>query len=88
MLLARDHFFRSCHKTVAFLKELNKGKVAKFFDFQGFHVVGWHSIHNQLPMLIGHDCTKSLHEGFYSGSLLEKDVTCSSLITKFYQDQG
>jgi hypothetical protein len=73
---------------VAFLKELNKGNIAKFFDFQRFHAVGWHSIHNQLPMLLGHDCTKSLHQEFYNGSLFEKEITCNSLIPKFYQDQG
>lgn len=86
--VSSEHFDRTSHETIRAMETAQRSGTAQVFAFDRFHVVGWHSVQNQLPMLVGHDCGGKHHGRFYNHTRLSERIRPESVLTKFWQRYG
>lgn len=88
---SRQHFLRSCPRSLNYLQTQTGSEL---FDFDRYHVIGYHTVQNAIPLLFGHDCRNAertrFHSRFYNGAAFERsgNLTTSYPLFAFYKHHG
>jgi Protein of unknown function (DUF229) len=83
------HFQRSCPLSIQYLKTRTASKV---FEFSKYHVLGYHTIQNAIPLFFGHDCgdlfNSRYHSHFYNATDFDKNITKTHFLPAYYKKFG
>ena len=72
------HFRRSCPLSIQYLKTRT---TSEDFEFSKYHVLGYHTLQNAIPLFFGHDCGsqgKRYHSHFYNSTDFDSKITKNS----------
>ena len=82
------HFRRSCPKTMSFLRSQPDSEM---FEFTRYHVLGYHTIQNAVPLFFGHDCGglgTRFHLHFYDSPSFDANITKTHFLSPYFKQFG
>jgi Protein of unknown function (DUF229) len=83
------HFKRSCPLSIQYLKTRT---ISEVFEFSKYHVLGYHTIQNAVPLFFGHDCgdlyKQRYHSHFYNATDFDNKITKNHFLPAYYKKFG